>query len=156
MTFVSIAARSHCHCSPPPPPPPPPPQHGARESGSRTQAANAPAYVPSAQPPATLLPTGKPEKVAKLIIYLSSKDKAAFITGSRVLVSADEHTLSVAASSPLAPAASSSQQQARPTKTTMTTSAATAAAKRTIDEEEAGEQSEVGRPETEPTRRPSD
>lgn len=29
---------------------------------------------------------GEPEEVAKMIIYLSSKDKAAFITGSRVLV----------------------------------------------------------------------
>lgn len=29
---------------------------------------------------------GQPEEVAKMIIYLSSKDKAAFITGSRVLV----------------------------------------------------------------------
>lgn len=29
---------------------------------------------------------GEPEEVAKMIIYLSSKDKAAFITGSRILV----------------------------------------------------------------------
>lgn len=29
---------------------------------------------------------GEPEEVAKMIIYLASKDKAAFITGSRVLV----------------------------------------------------------------------
>lgn len=29
---------------------------------------------------------GKPEEVAKMIIHLASKDKAAFITGSRVLV----------------------------------------------------------------------
>lgn len=29
---------------------------------------------------------GEPEEVAKMIVYLSSKDKAAFITGSRVLV----------------------------------------------------------------------
>lgn len=29
---------------------------------------------------------GEPEEVAKMIIYLSSRDKAAFITGSRILV----------------------------------------------------------------------
>lgn len=29
---------------------------------------------------------GEPEEVAKMIVYLSSKEKAAFITGSRVLV----------------------------------------------------------------------
>lgn len=29
---------------------------------------------------------GEPEEVAQMIVYLSSKDKAAFITGSRVLV----------------------------------------------------------------------
>lgn len=29
---------------------------------------------------------GEPEEVAKMIVYLSSRDKAAFITGSRVLV----------------------------------------------------------------------
>lgn len=30
--------------------------------------------------------SGKPEEVAKMIIYLASKDKAAYITGSRVLL----------------------------------------------------------------------